>query len=250
MDCITVDVVRQTNEPWGMQVTGESPCYIARVKPSSPADDAGMQVGDCIFSVNGVSTHNSRHAEVVSLIAESGRVARFKLLPVSKDTPRHEQLESNFWTNDAASTSNPRDSLSEQSDDAFDHTDYDSFCKMFDDSTKLNGEKEFTLIPKYNEDVDNTKKNEKSKSIDQSSFIITREDQKRFDKHYEVECTFKGKKASAAGAFTGDHNVIRAGKDSREIRGVRARVLAGIQHFSFGTEQEKIKPEDRGTIIV
>uniref|UniRef100_H2ZCB0 Glutaredoxin domain-containing protein n=1 Tax=Ciona savignyi TaxID=51511 RepID=H2ZCB0_CIOSA len=51
-------------------------------------------------------------------------------------------------------------------------------------------------------------------------------------------------------AFTGDHNVIRAGKDSREIRGVRARVLAGIQHFSFGTEQEKIKPEDRGTIIV
>ncbi|XP_078494689.1 uncharacterized protein LOC100181404 [Ciona intestinalis] len=252
MDCITVDVVRQKNEPWGVQVTGESPCYIARVKPSSPAEEAGMQVGDCIFSVNGVTVHDASHNEVVQLISESGRVARFKLLPVSNEVSKPEPDDSAFWTSaETRDDRNQRYSHSDESDEelAFDHTNYEQFCKMFDEKTKVNGaNKEFSLMPKYGDDDDVGET--EPKTIDQSSFIITREDQKNFDANYELECTFKGKKASAAGAFTGDHNVILAGSSLEEVRGVRARVRAGIQHFSFGTEQEKIDPNDKGTIIV
>ena len=49
----------------------------------------------------------------------------------------------------------------------------------------------------------------------------------------------KGRKASVAGAFTGDHNQI-LGEDLDDVRGIRARVEAGIQHFSFGDEQDRV----------
>uniref|UniRef100_F6SAC8 PDZ domain-containing protein n=2 Tax=Ciona intestinalis TaxID=7719 RepID=F6SAC8_CIOIN len=193
MDCITVDVVRQKNEPWGVQVTGESPCYIARVKPSSPAEEAGMQVGDCIFSVNGVTVHDASHNEVVQLISESGRVARFKLLPVSIEVSKQEPDDSAFWTSEEkCEDRNQSNSLSDESDEelTFDHTNYEQFCKMFDEKTKVKGaNKEFSLLPKYGED-DDVEETE-PKTIDQSSFIITREDQKNFDANYELECTFK-----------------------------------------------------------
>ena len=51
---------------------------------------------------------------------------------------------------------------------------------------------------------------------------------------------FSGKNAAVAGAFTGDHNVIINSDDEDDIRGVRARVRAGIQHFSFDDMQKKV----------
>jgi len=52
--------------------------------------------------------------------------------------------------------------------------------------------------------------------------------------------SFKGRKASVAGAFTGDHNQI-LGEDLDDVRGIRARVEAGIQHFSYGVEQDRVR---------
>ena len=43
-----------------------------------------------------------------------------------------------------------------------------------------------------------------------------------------------------AGAYTGDHNHI-LGDDETDVRGVRARVIAGIQHFSFEDEQDNVR---------
>ena len=42
-----------------------------------------------------------------------------------------------------------------------------------------------------------------------------------------------------AGAFTGDHNQI-LGESNDDVRGIRSRVTAGIQHFSFEDEQVKV----------
>ncbi|CAK8686340.1 unnamed protein product [Clavelina lepadiformis] len=260
MDCITVEVLRKPNEPWGIQLSGEAPCKIDDVKINSPAEEAGIQKGDCIFSVNGVNAYDAPHDSVVQLIAESGRVIRFKMLPALSDDvtkPVHVLEEGTFWTNEDPQVLKQQKSPAKYKDEeTFDHTDYARFCEILgQDSNPFEvGKFESQTSPKKSEKTKKSKHSKKKKKpgksevVEQSMFVITREDQKDFDENYSLNSTFKGDKASVAGAFTGDHNVILDQK--ADIRGVRARVEAGIQHFSFADEQDKINPEDRGKIIV
>lgn len=92
--------------------------------------------------------------------------------------------------------------------------------------------------------------NYKEIKVEQSNFIVTPENQKQFDEHYHHDGNFVGRRASVAGAFTGDFNVIRSNKEYDDIVGVKSRVLAGIQHFSFTDKNEKVSKEDRGKIIL
>jgi hypothetical protein len=69
----------------GLEAIAKSPNYdrfeIVYVRPGSPAEKAGIQIGDLLLSVNGVETSSLDLGEVHVLInREPGRIVRLKLL--------------------------------------------------------------------------------------------------------------------------------------------------------------------------
>lgn len=65
-----VDVYRSVNG-FGFTISGQQPCILSCIVPSSPADSANLRTGDCLISVNGTNVSKFPHEVVVQLINDS-----------------------------------------------------------------------------------------------------------------------------------------------------------------------------------
>jgi len=287
-DTITMELFRRPQESWGIRVVGEYPCVIQDVQPKSPADDVGVQMFDRIFSVNGVTVFDKDHDFVAEQIKRSESIMRLTVYSECLDNPGRQETSWNQSANDrdfdeplsasasssglsANGTKSEEDDEKEEQedeeedddddddDDDFDHTDYQKYCDLLDELSLSNDvshsgsgdvatTSEFDMRPNYEDAAENRSGNGAKKDVEQKKFIITRQDQKKFDEQFQSQSLFRGSNAAVAGAFTGDHNVIRG--VNNDVRGVRKRVKAGIQHFNYADNQEKIRSCDRGKLII
>lgn len=106
-DTIVLDIVRKKGESWGIELTGEGPTEIRKVRPGGPADHAGLQPGDVILQANGINVTRFGHQQVASIIAETERLLRLKILPDEssseeedeEDEDGEEKFKSDFGSN-------------------------------------------------------------------------------------------------------------------------------------------------------
>ena len=127
-------------------------------------------------------------------------------------------------------------------------TNYDEYCKMQDGQRSMRRQKYEEEKRKFA--VKGRSIEHNGTAIDQSEFIITQEDQRKFDDEYDMsENTFQGKNAAVAGAFTGEHNVVFDEKTD-DVKGVVNRVKAAIQHFNYDEMQKMLDERDKGKVVI
>ena len=52
-------------ESWGIELCGEGPTEIRRVRAGGPADYAGLQAGDIVLMANGINVTRFGHQESI-----------------------------------------------------------------------------------------------------------------------------------------------------------------------------------------
>ncbi|CAG5103434.1 Oidioi.mRNA.OKI2018_I69.chr1.g769.t2.cds [Oikopleura dioica] len=66
-------VIRKTeSEGFGFTIKGEYPVTISDIKPGSPAEKSGIQIGDQLLSVNEISIKNFNRSKIVQILTSCG----------------------------------------------------------------------------------------------------------------------------------------------------------------------------------